>query len=161
MTDSLTQSDIDRIYGRLTEQIDLSKIKNKKQLFKAVTDNPRTKKWNTKLNDFFWDVHTSREEVLEAVPEIEEIPTIPRERLTPIEKRRQTLKIKERIIDVRGSYKQRKYTRSIGRRWEDVEIKFAQRLRKDNLTYKQISEQLNRTYSSVSTKIYRLMKGGK
>lgn len=156
MTDSLTDSDIDRIYGRIQEQINLSKITTKKQFFKAIKDNPKTRKWNESLNDFFWDIHTKSEKVIEVVPEIERIPAIPRERLTPIEKRKETIKEKENLIDVKGSYKQKGYKRSKGRRWVEEELKFVQRLRKDGLTHKQIANQLKRTSSSISTKLSRI-----
>jgi len=158
MTDSLTESDIDRIYGRITEQVDLSKIKTKSEFKKEIMKNPRTKKWNTKLNDFFWDIYKGKEEVLEEVLEIEEIPAIPRDRLTPIEKRRKTLEIKKLMINIRASSRQKAYTRRKGRKWVDVEIEFSQTLKKDGLTYKQIAEQLNRTKSSVSTKLNRVNK---
>lgn len=160
MTDSLTQSDIDRIYGRITEQIDLSKITTKREFNQAIKDNPKTRIWNEDLNEFFWDIHTKAQPVVEEVEEIEEIPTIPREKLTPAEKRKQTLELKKLLIDVKASPKQKAYTRRKGRTWENVEIKFAQRLRKDGLTHRQIAIQLNRTHSSVSTKLSR-MKGGK
>lgn len=163
MTDSLTQSDIDRIYGRIQEQIDLAKIRTKQQFSKAIKDNPRTKKWNRELNDFFWDIHTKAQPVVEEIEEIETIPVPPREKLTPIQKRKETARIKKITIDIKASSKQRAYTRRIGRIWVDSEIKFAQRLRKDGLTHKQVAEQLKRTESSVSTKLGRLrrMKGGK
>lgn len=159
MTDSLTQSDIDRIYGRLTEDVDLVKIKTKNEFKKAIKEAPKTRQWNKKLNDFFWDIHTQREEIIEEVEEIEELPTIPREKLTPTEKRKQTLERKKLLIDIKASPKQKAYRRRKPRRWEKVEIKFAQGLRQDGLTYKQIAEQLERTPSSVSTKLLR-MKGG-
>jgi len=150
--DSLDDQAIDRIFNRIESQIDLSKITTKKQFFKAIKDNPKTKKWNESLNDFFWDIQKEREKVIEDVPEIEMIPFEP----IPTAKRKRTMQRKKETIDVKGSYKQKSYTRQKGRRWKDVEIKFAQRLKKDGLTHKQIATQLNRTPSSVSTKLNRV-----
>ncbi len=150
--DSLTNSDIDRIFSRLQEQIDLEKIKTKKEFHRKVIDNPKTKKWNAQLTDFFWDVKKSREKVIVAVPEIEVLPFKP----TPIMKRKRTIRRKKEIISVKASYKQRSYTRHKGRIWKDEEIKFAQKLRQDGLTSNQIAIQLNRSASSVSTKLSRV-----
>ena len=152
MTDSLTQSDIDRIYGRIQEQVDLSKVKNKSEFKKEIKKQPDNKRWGNKLNDFFWDIHTKSQPVVEEVEEIEVIPFKP----TPVAKRKRTIQRKKDTISVQASYKQKAYKRTIGRGWEDVEIKFAQRLRKDGLTHKQIATQLNRTSSSVSTKLSRM-----
>lgn len=157
MTDSWTQSDIDRCYGRITQQIDLSKIKNKREFSKAIRDNPTTRKWSEKLNDFFWDIHTSKQELETEIPKLV-IPARPRELLSSIEKRRQTLESKKNIIRVRASVKQRAYVRNKGRIWIDPEIKFANKLRKDGLNYKQIGIQLGRSKSSISTKLLRVKR---
>lgn len=157
----LSQSDIDRIFNRIQETIDLSKIKNKSDLNREIRKNPKTKYWNNFLNNLMWDLLKFGEEIVEKVPEIEVIPIPPREKLTSIEKRRETRRIKENLIDVKESKKQKAYSRTRGRLWQDVEIQFAARLRKDGLTYNQIGKQLNRTQSSVSTKFVRLRKGGR
>lgn len=155
MVDSLTSADIDRIFSRLEEQIDLSKITNKRDFHRAIVDNPKTRRWNSELTDFFWDIKKIGEEVVEAVEEIEVIPFAP----TPIAKRKRTIRKKKDIIEVKASYKQRAYTRHKGRLWTNEEITFAKKLSDDGLTPKQIAVQLNRSASSVSTKLSRV-KGG-
>lgn len=132
MTDSLTQSDIDRIYGRLQEDIDLKNIRNKREFAKQIKLNPKTKKWNQKLNNFFWDVHNYQDK---------------------IEKR------KIEYISYKKSHKQKAYKRSKGVNWTDYEKKYLLRLKNDGLTAKQISNQIFRTVSSIYTELSRL-KGG-
>lgn len=152
MTDSLTESDIDRIYGRIQQNVDLSKIKSKSEFSKEVKKD--SKYWNKKLNDFFWDIHTKSQPVVEAVPEIETIPFKP----TPPAKRKRTTQRKKNTINVKASSRQKAYTRSKGRLWTNEEINFSKRLRIDGLSYKQIAEQLNRSSSSISTKLNRIKR---
>lgn len=146
--DSLTQSSIDRIYGRISSQLDLSKIKNKSDLMRAIKSIPSTRKWNDSLNDFFWDMIESKEEIEE---EIKGVNVPAKSRTRP----------RGKVITVVGNKRQKSYKRYIGPKWIDTEIKYAQKLRKDGISYMQIAKQIRRTYSSVSTKLYRLSKGGK
>jgi hypothetical protein len=157
MTDSLTESDVDRIYNRLKIDVNISKIKNKAELYKAVSSNPSTRSWNRKLNDFFWDLHTKSFKVVEEVPEIKSIPAKPRNLLTPNQKRQQTISQK-RLIRISASNKQKSYFRGTPRRWKDSEINFALILKKDGLTYRQIGYQLSRSVSSISTKLSRFKR---
>lgn len=53
--DSITDKDIDRIYNRLEQTIDLSKIENKTDLYNAVKSNPKNRFWSRELNDFFFE----------------------------------------------------------------------------------------------------------
>ncbi len=158
MTDSLTDSDIDRIYSRLQKDVNISEIKTKQELLTKVRNYPNTKYWNRRLNDFFWDIHKLKESVLESVPQIQTIPAKPISSLTPEQKKRRTREIKTLTLSIKGSRRQKPYTRRIGRRWKDEEINFAKRLKNDGLTYLQIANQIERTKSSVSTKLNRIKK---
>jgi hypothetical protein len=134
MTDSLTQSDIDRIYGRIQKDIDLKEVTNKREFSREIKNNPKTKKWSKPLNDFFWDVYTFKGKIHK----------------------------KERIIiQVPKSTKQMAYSRGRSERWSDYELRYLQRLRLDGLNVNQISNQLFRTRSSIYTKLSRIKKGGR
>ena len=54
MTDSWTQSDIDRVYGRLQVDINLSKVRSIEDLKREVSKTPNTKYWNDTLNVMFY-----------------------------------------------------------------------------------------------------------
>jgi len=149
MTDSLTDSDIDRIYGRLQQDINLEKIKTKREFHLKAKEVSRS--WDRKLTDVFWDIKRDKDDILESTPEIENLPYKP----NPQIKRQRTIQRNKQTIQVKASQRQRSYTRLIGRLWKKEEWQFAQKLKKDGLTYRQIATQLNRTSSSVSTKIYR------
>lgn len=131
--DSVTEADIDRIFKRLETQIDLSKVKNKRELFKKIRENPKTRKWNKQLNDLVWDINTFRDNI--KLVEIKKVKVVP-------------------------SKKQKGYVRQVPRRWSDYEVKFLIKLRDDKLKPKQIALQIHRTLSSVYTKLHRISKKG-
>lgn len=54
VTDSLTPSDIDRIWGRIEKQVDLSKVKDSEDLHEEVQKLARTRRWDRELNDFIF-----------------------------------------------------------------------------------------------------------
>lgn len=140
MVDSLTQSDIDRIYERIQKTVDLKRVKNRNQLFSEINSNPNNKFWNRSLNNLFWDL-ISKKEIVDKQLEL----------IVPS---------KPQYQEVVSSDKQRAYRRHRGRIWIESEIDYLIRLRKDGMTYKQIAEQIQRTKSSVSTKAVRLRKEG-
>jgi len=133
----LKETEIDDIWKRIQKTIDVSKLKNKTQLYKKVKENTKTRYWNRKINSLVWDFET----------------------LKPIFKE-EVGRIIKTMIDVKPSKKQGFYTRLKGRKWLDSEINFAKNMRQDGLNVRQISINLKRTPSSVYTKFSRL-KGGK
>lgn len=140
MTDSLTNSDIDRIYGRLQAEIDLTKVTSKQDLFQKVSDSKNVKHWNEKLNTFFYNILNPSEKGEEPVYQ-EPSPY-------------------QMEITKSHGYKTITVEKAKRRYWTDDELNTAKKLRNEGLSYKQIGTQLNRSNHAVSDKLYR-SKGGK
>jgi hypothetical protein len=147
MTDSLTQSDIDRIFERLQSDVDIINVTNKSELFQKVSSSSGIKQWNNELNDFFFNI--AHPEKAEEVKE---------KGVSPYE-----VKVRKTRVRKEG---QPKYTitrtRVVARpvkRWSEPELQKVTRLRKEGLTYKQISLQVKRSPASISNKVSRSKKG--
>lgn len=143
MTDSLTQSDIDRIYNRLQQDVDLTKITSKQDLFNKVTESKKMKQWNNEINDFFYNIINPSEE---EQPEYHEP--------SPYE-------VEVSKSHVKGyEVKSVKVIKTPRRYWTEDELNTAKKLRSEGLSYKQIGTQLNRSDHAIADKLYR-SKGGK
>lgn len=83
--DSVTDTDIDRIFIRLQSDIDLSKIDSKGQLQTEIASVPKNRSWNKKLNDFYWnridDERKDTRREIEGATTIEELGVIGRPNL--------------------------------------------------------------------------------
>ncbi len=81
MVDSLTESSIDRIFVRIQNTVDLSKIKTKSQFRREVESKSRN--WNKGINTFYWDrIDDERKEFINDINstgDINEIRRIKRE----------------------------------------------------------------------------------
>jgi hypothetical protein len=75
--------------------------------------------------------------------------------LSKVEKERVVPTIRKKLT-IKQSNKQKSYTRNQGAVWTPLEINFAKRLKKDGLNNKQIGIYLNRSYSSIATKLSRV-----
>ena len=79
--DSLTDTDIDRIFVRVQSTVDLSQISSKNQFETAVKNKSRN--WNKKLNTFYWDrINDERKEFrreIDSTGDISEIRRIKKE----------------------------------------------------------------------------------
>lgn len=51
----LTDSDIDRVYKRVEETVNISKIKSKNDLFRKISSQPTTRNWNNIINQAIWE----------------------------------------------------------------------------------------------------------
>lgn len=64
--DSLTDTDLDRIFVRIQQQIDLKNISSQGELKSAIANH--AKNWNNTLNSFYWErIKDERDEVLSSV----------------------------------------------------------------------------------------------
>jgi DNA-binding NarL/FixJ family response regulator len=135
--DKWTDSDIDRVFGRLQQDVDILHVKSREELFEKVKASDKNRYWNKEMNDFFYNI---------AFPE----------RLNKNQSARLQAELDKRYAE--QSPYQVKISRPKRQKWSESEVDTAFRLRKEGLTYKQIASHTNRSPSSISSKFSRLKK---